>query len=233
MAISHSVNFPKSNYAAAVNNSRQQDSPNYIAVPGPEGPQGKPGPKGDRGADGAPGESIIGPRGERGFPGQDGKSYFPSYAQNAGWAKYINSNPKMVPTGASRGVDGWVELWVDSKDSIEKYLPEGSVSLYNLDARRINTRSLQLGSQIQVTYDIEVTTMSSNTEVWFRSIFPETKKESTTFVASLKYEHTYDLTITHFLTLDTTGDKASGILPEIRSDMDAIVKLKSIYVSVY
>jgi hypothetical protein len=233
MAISQNMDFPKSNYASAVINSKTQDSPNYIAVPGPQGADGKPGPKGEKGEKGDRGESLPGPRGERGFPGKDGKSYFPSYNQNAGWAKYINVNPKMIPTGASRGTDGWVSLWVDAKESRENYLPEGSVSLYNVETRRINTRALELGSQVQVTYDIEVSTMSSNTELWFRSIFPESKKEYTTFVASLKYEHTYDLSITHFLTVGTTGDKSSGILPEIRSDLDAIVKIKSISVSVY
>lgn len=233
MAISHSMDFPKSNYAAAVSNSKNQESPNYIAVPGPEGPQGKVGPKGDRGEKGDPGESLAGPRGERGFPGKDGKSYLPAYEQNSGWAKYINVNPKMIPTGVSRGVDGWVSLWVDAKESIEKYLPSGSVSLYNPESRRINTRTLEIGSQIQVTYDIEVTTMSSNTELWFRSVFPESKRDHTTFVASLKYEHVYDLSITHFLAVETTIDKTSGILPEIRSDMDTIVKIRSISISVY
>lgn len=227
------MDFPKSNYAAAVSSSRQQESPNYIAVPGPEGPQGKTGPKGEKGD---PGESIVGPKGDKGVPGQsgkDGKSYFPSYGQNSGWAKYLDQSGTMIQIGASKGIDGWVNFWVDGKQSLELYLPEDSVSLYIAEARRINTKGLKLGAQLQITYDFEVTTMSANTELWCRSLFPDSKTSVTSFVASLKYQHVYDLTVTHNLTIENNTDKVSGIIPQLRSDLDAIVKIKSIYISVY
>jgi Collagen triple helix repeat (20 copies) len=237
MAISHSMDFPTKNYAAAVQNLRQQDSPNYIAVPGPEGPQGRPGPKGDKGDPGEPGlPGKDGLRGEKGSPGKagiDGKSYFPVYEQNSGWAKYFDKSDRLLAIGASRGIDGWVDFWVDSSEIIESYLPAESVSLYNQEARRINLKALKLGTQIQITYDFEITTFSSNTEVWCRSLFPETGNANTSFVASLKYQHTYDLTVTHNCTVDNAMDKYSGIVPQIRSDMDAVVKIKSIYISVY
>jgi hypothetical protein len=232
MAISHSVDFPKNNYAAAVSSSKTQESPNYVAVPGPEGPQGKTGPKGDKGEKGDPGESISGPRGERGFPGKDAKSYMPPYEQGSGWAKYINTSDKMIPIGALKGIDGWVDFWVNGEEKIELYLPEESVGLYIPEARRVNTKGLKIGAQVQLTYDFEVTTMSANTELWCRSIFPESKTASTTFVASLKYQHVYDLTVTHHITVENSSDRFSGIVPQLRSDLDAIVKIKSISVSV-
>jgi hypothetical protein len=234
MAISSSMDFPKSAYAAKVRESQpQQQEGQFFAVPGPQGIQGIPGPKGDKGD---PGESVIGPKGDPGKPGKpgiDGKSYFPKYEQNAGWALYKNKNTNTIPTGSERGEDGWVGLFIKSEDNVEDYLPQGAVSLYSNDAKKINTRGLKVGSQIQISYDIEIITFSSNTEVWMKSEFFGLEDSRTTFCANLKYQHTYDMTITHNLAIFTEKHRVAGIMPKIRTDLDAAVKIKSIYVSVY
>lgn len=233
MAISHNTEFPKSAYADKVN-SQKTEEPTFFAVPGPSGPPGRdgnPGPKGDQGIPGKDGER--GPRGEQGIPGKDGKSHFPSYGQNAGWASYTNKQKNTVPTGATRGEDGWVSLYITIDEAQENFLPEGSVSLYSDDIRKINTRGLEVGSQVEITYDIEVITFSSNTEVWMRSQFLKSDNANTTFCAILKYQHTYDLSVTHKMLVKSKDDKLSGIVPQIRTDLDAAVKIKSISVSVY
>ena len=233
MAISHNTEFPKSAYAEKVQ-SQQSDELTFFAVPGPPGPPGKdgiPGPQGYQGIQGKDGER--GPKGERGIPGKDGKSYFPSYEQNVGWAHYTNKLTNTIPTGASRGEDGWVSLFLLVDEAIEDYLPEGSVGLYSNDIRKINTRGLQIGSQITINYDIEIITFSSNTEVWMRSQFQKTENSCTTFSAMLKYQHTYELTVTHNLLVKSKDDKISGIIPQIRTDMDSAVRIKSISISVY
>lgn len=233
MAISHNTEFPKSAYADKVN-SQQTDELTFFAVPGPSGPPGRdgvPGPKGEPGKTGNDGER--GPRGPQGAPGKDGKSYFPSYEQNAGWAHYTNKLKNTIATGATRGDDGWVSLFMNVDESIEDYLPEGSVSLYSDGIRKINTLGLQVGSQLSITYEIEVVTFSSNTEVWMKSAFLNSTNEYTTFSAILKYQHTYELSVTHHMFVKNKNDKISGIVPQIRTDLDAAVKLKSISVSVY
>lgn len=107
------------------------------------------------------------------------------------------------------------------------------MSLYNPNTRRLNLRGLKLGSQIQITYNFEITTMSSNTEVWCRSIFKGSEREYTSFLASFKYQHTYDVSTTHNLCITSIPDRELGIVPQVRSDMDASLKMKSIYISVY
>lgn len=234
MAVSSSMDFPKSAYAAKVRESQpQQQEGQFFAVPGPQGPEGKPGPKGDKGD---PGESVVGPKGERGPAGKDGidgKSYFPKYEQNAGWALYKNKNTNTTPTGATRGDDGWVRLIINATDSIEEFLPEDSVTLYSNDIKKINTRGLKVGSQIQITYEIEVITFSSNTEVWMKSEFLDMEDSVTTFCANLKYQHNYEMTVTHNLAIFTHKHRIAGIIPKIRTDLDSAVKIKSIYISVY
>lgn len=228
------MDFPKSNYASKVQASKVEEGPTFFAVPGPQGEQGPPGPKGDKGIPGEPGQSIKGDRGERGFPGKDGKSYFPKYQQNSGWAIYRNKDTKTLPTGADRGEDGWVSLYVNkSENSDENYLPEGSVSLYNHESRRLNFKGLEIGSQIQVIYNFSITTFSSNTEIWFRSLFPESKTNYSSFVANVKYPDLYDLSVTQDLVITTQQDRVSGISPQIRTDFDAAVNLVSINISVH
>jgi hypothetical protein len=195
---------------------------------GPAGKDGKPGAKGDTGPQGE-----KGPKGDKGVPGKDGKSLLTTYLQNPGWASYSNKTPPTINLGATRGIDGWVSLYIDKDQKDENtYLPEKGVALYNPEAKRINLKGLALGSQIEITYSFSVETFYANTEVWFRSLFPTTMEDSTSFVGLFKYQHTYDLVVTHNIFLDKDANKSSGIVPQIRTDLDAIAKLKTIYISV-
>lgn len=233
MATSSNINFPVSGYASKVKASQQSESPQFVPVPGPQGEPGPSGPKGDRGPAGA---SIKGDKGEPGAAGKngkDGKSYLPSYSQNSGWAKYHDSGDRQIPIGATRGSDGWVSFWVDALSKEEQYLPEGSVSLYNSEAKKINIKGLEVGTQLQLVYDFEITTFSPNTEVFARSVFQGTERITTTLVGSFKYQHTYNISITHQITIKSQQDKTAGLVPQLMSDLDALAVLKSIYISVY
>lgn len=232
MATSPNIEFPTSGYASKVKESQAPQEATFFAVPGPQGPpgkDGKPGPKGDKGD---PGESIVGQRGPKGDPGKDGKSYFPKYDQNVGWALYKNKNTNTTPAGADRGEDGWVSLFILPENSVETFLPDGSVSLYSSDIRKINTRGLKVGAQLTITYEIEVVTFGSNTEVWMRSRFHGIDDSTTTFCANLKYQHNYEMTVTHTMAIFSELHKTAGIIPQIRTDLDTAVKIKSIYISV-
>lgn len=233
MATSSNINFPTSGYASKVKASKETEEPQFFAVPGPQGPPGKDGKPGEKGEKGDPGDSIVGPKGPPGPQGKDGKSYFPSYQQNVGWALYRNKNTNTIPTGAERGEDGWVPMYIIPENSIESFLPEGSVSLYTTDLRKINTRGLKVGAQVKISYEIEVITFNSNTEVWMRSQFYGLDDSTTTFCANLKYQHNYEMTVTHTVAVFSEAHKAAGIVPQIRTDLDSAVKIKSIYISVY
>lgn len=237
MAVSKSMDFPsskKSTYAAQVVQSQpmsSEESISYIPVPGPQGPigpQGLQGPKGDPGKDGLPG-----PKGERGAAGKDGASSLSSSGQQAGWASYNNSKPVEFRLGATRGDDGWVSVYVESNqsDSKEIFIPKGCVSLWNNNSRSINFKGLRVGSQVFIKYEFELTTLSNNTELWVRTYFPKLDMDNAQFVASLKYQYTYNISTTqHFYVTDEIW--ASGAIPQIRSDFDALLVMKSIYVSV-
>ena len=228
MATSSNIEFPKSAYASAVSQSKESNSPTFFAVPGPQGEPGPKGPKGDPGPKGEKGDP-----GQKGNPGKDGKSYIAPYGQGIGWALYTNKKTKTIPTGATRGEDGWVSMYIDPENIIEDFLPDGSVTLYSSDIRKINTRGLKLGAQLRITYNIEVITFNSNTEVWMKSQFLNLDDSISTFCANLKYQHNYEMSVTHDISIFTEAHKAAGIIPQIRTDLDAAAKLKSIYISVY
>lgn len=234
MAVSSNMDFPKSNYASKVQASNSLDEPRFFAVPGPQGepgPPGKPGAKGERGETGNAGPE--GKQGPKGDPGKDGESYVPAYNQKIGWAAYKNTLDQTFATGATRGDDGWVSLFLSELDSVENYLPKNSVSLYSPITRRINTRGLKIGSQIYISYNLEIETLNSNTELWTKSIFPDSKNEYISFSAILKYQYKYEISVSHYLTVESELDRLAGIVPQVRTDLDAMVRLKSVYISVY
>jgi hypothetical protein len=242
MAVSKSMDFPgakKSSYAAQVEQS--QASPtvdnalSFLPVPGPVGPQGpagRDGRNGEQGLQGAQGEP--GPKGDRGPAGVNGQSSLSSSGQQAGWASYTNTIDKPTKLGISQGDDGWVTLLLDTKDKSqnEKYLPEGCTSLWNSHQRALNFHGIKEGSQVSVTYNFELTTYSSNTEVWLRTYFASNDQEFVQFVGSLKYQNTYNLSVTQKIFIENHAMWGNGAVPQIRTDFDASVIFNSVYVSV-
>jgi len=242
MAVSKSMDFPgakKSSYAAQVEQS--QASPtvdnalSFLPVPGPVGPQGpagRDGRNGEQGLQGAQGEP--GPKGDRGPAGVNGQSSLSSSGQQAGWASYTNTIDKPTKLGISQGEDGWVTLLLDTKDKSqnEKYLPEGCTSLWNSHQRALNFHGIKEGSQVSVTYNFELTTYSSNTEVWLRTYFATNDQEFVQFVGSLKYQNTYNLSVTQKIFIENHAMWGNGAVPQIRTDFDASVIFNSVYVSV-
>ena len=242
MAVSKSMDFPggkKSSYAAQVEQS--QASPtvdnalSFLPVPGPVGPQGPAGRDGRNGEQGLPGQKgEPGPKGDRGPAGVNGKSSLSSSGQQAGWASYTNTIDKPTKLGISQGDDGWVTLLLDTKDKSqnEKYLPEGCTSLWNSHQRALNFHGIKEGSQVSVTYNFELTTYSSNTEVWLRTYFATNDQEFVQFVGSLKYQNTYNLSVTQKIFIENHAMWGNGAVPQIRTDFDASVIFNSVYVSV-
>ena len=242
MAASKSMDFPgakKSSYAAQVEQSQsspyQENTLSFLPVPGPQGPQG---PAGRDGKDGLPGpagpEGQKGQKGEKGPSGQNGLSSLSSSGQQAGWASYTNAISKPIKLGISQGDDGWVTLILDTKDKTqnEKYLPKDCTSLWNSHQRALNFHGIKEGSQVFVTYNFELTTYTSNTEVWLRTYFSNNDQEFVNFVGSLKYQNTYNLSVTQNIFIENQSMWGSGAVPQIRTDFDASVIFNSVYVSV-
>ena len=242
MAASKSMDFPgakKSSYAAQVEQSQastyQENALSFLPVPGPQGP---PGPAGRDGQDGLPGpqgpEGQKGQKGEKGQTGQNGLSSLSSSGQQAGWASYTNALDKPIKLGISQGDDGWVTLLLDTKDKTqnEKYLPEGCTSLWNSHQRALNFHGIKEGSQVFVTYNFELTTYASNTEVWLRTYFSSKDKEFVQLIGSFKYQNTYSLSATQQIFIEDQTMWGNGAVPQIRTDFDASVIFNSVYVSV-
>jgi len=236
MAASKSMDFPsakKSSYAAQVEQSQtspyQDNSLSFVPVPGPEGP---PGPAGKNGSQGP--EGKIGPQGPAGPTGKDGKSSISASGQQPGWASYTNSIDKPTKLGISEGDDGWVTLILDTKDKSqnETYLPKGCTSLWNSHQRALNFHGIKEGSQVSVTYNFELTTYTSNTEIWLRTYFASNDQEFVQFVGSLKYQNTYSLSVTQNIFIEDQAMWGNGAVPQIRTDFDASVIFNSVYVSV-
>jgi hypothetical protein len=242
MAASKSMDFPgakKSSYAAQVEQSQaspyQENTLSFLPVPGPQGPQG---PAGRDGKDGLPGlagpEGQKGQKGEKGVTGQNGLSSLSSSGQQAGWASYTNTIDKPIKLGISQGDDGWVTLLLDTKDKTqnELYLPERCTSLWNSHQRALNFHGIKQGSQVFVTYNFELTTYASNTEVWLRTYFKSNDQEFVQLVGSFKYQGTYVLSTTQQIFIENASMWGNGAVPQIRTDFDASVIFNSVYVSV-
>jgi hypothetical protein len=241
MAASKSMDFPgskKSSYAAQVEQSQsapyQENTLSFLPVPGPEGPQGPAGRDGKDGKEGPQGpEGKPGPKGVQGPNGKDGKSSLSSSGQQAGWASYKNKTEKPFKLGISEGDDGWVTTFLLSEGlSNEAYLPQGCTSLWNDHARAFNFKGLKEGSQVFITYSFELTTYVSNTEVWIRTYSENSDLDVSQFIGSLKYQHTYPITVTQHIFIENQKIWGNGAVPQIRTDYDASVILKSVYVSV-
>jgi hypothetical protein len=241
MAASKSMDFPnakKSSYAAQVEQSQagalSENTLSFLPVPGPVGPQGPAGRDGKDGKEGPQGpEGKAGPKGAQGPAGKDGLSSLSSSGQQAGWASYHNKVEKPFKLGISEGDDGWVSTFLLSEGiSNEKYLPKGCTSLWNDHARAFNFRGLQEGAQVLITYSFELTTYSSNTEVWIRTYSANSDLDISQFIGSLKYQHTYPITVTQQIFIENQKIWGNGAMPQIRTDFDASVIMKSIYVSV-
>lgn len=240
MSVVKSMGFPEGSkasdgYASKVlqqSNESQQPNVTYIPVPGNPGPIGPKGEKGERGPAGPQGDK--GEPGVRGKDGKDGKSLISVSGQQPGWASYHNKNIRPISLGISRGDNGWVSLPVDGlgKYSNSFYLPESSTELYNKDAGMLTFRGLKIGSIVKATYNIELETYVSNTELWIRSNFIGMDHSVVKFVGSFKYQHIYSLSIDQEFYIEDKSLWSSGVVPEARTDFDASVKIKSIYVSV-
>lgn len=238
MAVSKSMDFPsakKSSYTAQVEQSQavhsSDSSISFLPVPGPVGPEG---PQGRSGSDGKEGpQGPEGKTGPKGSSGKDGVSSLSSSGQQAGWASYHNKIEKPFKLGISEGEDGWVTVFINSLGvSRETYLPRGCEPLWNTHSNSFNFRGLKEGAQVFITYSFELTTYSSNTEAWIRTYSVNGELDVSQFIGSLKYQHTYPITVTQQLFIENQKIWGNGAVPQIRTDYDSSVIIKSIYVSV-
>jgi hypothetical protein len=242
MAVSKSMGFPEdarpsNGYASQViEQANQTLSPSLSYIP-VAGPQGERGPKGEKGEKGDPGQNghngQDGKPGQKGDRGPEGKSSLSASGQQAGWASYYDIATKPQSLGISRGDDGWVSVFIDAKGkNNETYLPDDCVTLYNSVSRTLNFKGVKIGSIVKVTYNIELTTFVNNTEVWVRTDFKDLGFCPTKFVGSFKYQYTYDLSVDQEFYIEDKTMWATGATPQIRTDFDSTVRLKSIYISV-
>lgn len=245
MAVSKSVPTPfqtKDSYLEKVIESQQSISQEpstqqslYIPVPGPQGPQGPGGQKGDKGDKGDTGPAgPQGPKGESGKDGRNGKDGRDGVSlsgQQPGWVKYNNSIQRPVNLGITEGDNGWVNLIFKPSSSNSNFLPKNNESLWSDAAQAFNFLGLSSGTKIQISYDIQLTTYSSNTDVWIRTFFLKNNSGIINFVGSLKYQNRYDFIIdqTIYIEDDTYRSLAK---PQIRTDFQAEMILKGITISV-
>jgi hypothetical protein len=235
-----SMDFPKKKkYSETVQEEKLVVE--YISVPGmqgekgdigPQGPQGERGLKGDKGDPGKRGPE--GPKGERGEPGKGSEGYDSASGQYPGWAYYKNKNNNKIKIGPERGDDGWVSIFldVDQEQSIEKYLPNKSVSLLNQVAKRINFKAFQHGAIVNIRYDLEIETYNNNTELWIRTFSIDDENSVTGYLGNLKYQYSYDLSFYQTIFIEDRPIKVFGGIPQIRSDNEGAVILKGVYISV-
>jgi hypothetical protein len=246
MAISKNMDAPKARYAEAIKSTKVEESSNteYIAVPGiqgergdagPAGPQGPEGPRGERGIPGKDGkDGPQGPQGPKGDAGRGGgEGYESPSGQYPGWAYYENKNKKPLLLGPERGDDGWVNILMndDADSNILKFLPEGSVSLWNSYTQRINFKQLKVGARVDIRYDIALTTDTNSTEAWIRTYI--TKVESPTgYIGMLKYKYPYEMSVNQTLYVDLSKIRSEGGIIQARADNESTIMLKGMYISV-
>jgi hypothetical protein len=239
MAISKNVPTPfttKDAYIEKVIEAQQNITPEtfptpqtYVPIQGPQGPQGLPGLEGPQGPKGDPG--LTGPLGAKGKEGKPGKDGISLSGQQPGWAKYYNSQTQKINLGITEGDKGWVTLNFKIKSSNEEFLPKDNERLWIDEAQGFNFLGLKIGTKIQISYSIELSTYSANTDVWVRTLFTKNNREHVNFVGSLKYQNTYDFVIDQTFYIEDASFK--GIAkPQIRTDFPSDMILKSMTISI-
>ena len=232
----------KKNYLDAVKSSTPQElDTQYVAVPGLQGERGDQGPKGDKGDKGDTGpqgpkgdNGKTGPQGERGEPGKGSEGYDSASGQYPGWVYYKNASDKLSILGPQRGDDGWVSINFvpDLKLSNEEYLMKGHSSLWLSDMNIFNFKALKLGARVDLRYDFSITTESNYTELWLRTFNEKYANSPTSYVANLKYQYSYDMSVFQTLYIDDQRIKGYGARPQARTDSESTLWLKGIYISV-
>lgn len=243
MSVSRKAEIPgnsksKLSYGKVAEEEKTPPAPDidYKILVGPPGPQGPPGSQGERGPKGDKGDpGDRGPKGERGPAGQTlyiTKEGSEIQSTNFGWAYYENLEQKQVYLGLDKGDDGWVDLLNDAKGSTtEKYLPIGKVSLWNTETQKLNFKQLDIGTKIDITYDFELETFDNNTEVWLRT-YSYPALNISQFIANLKYKYIYDFSITQTMHILNEKMKRGNVIPQIRTDLDSAVKIKSFLIHI-
>ena len=240
------MDAPKAKYSEAIKSTKVEEYSNteYIAVPGIQGekgevgPQGPQGPEGQRGERGIPGkdgkDGPQGPQGPKGDPGRGGgEGYESPSGQYPGWAYYQNKNKKPLFLGPDRGDDGWVDILMDDDidANILKFLPEGSVSLWNPITQRINFKQLKVGARVDIRYDIALTTDTNSTEAWIRTYIPRVESP-TGYIGMLKYRYPYEMSVSQTLYVDLSKIRSEGAIIQARADNESTIILKGMYISV-
>jgi hypothetical protein len=237
-----SMDFPKKKYSETVQATQgSTNNAEYIPVPGMQGekgdigPAGPPGPEGPRGERGIPGkdgkQGLQGPKGDPGRGG--GEGYESPSGQYPGWAYYENTDKRPIFLGPDKGDDGWVNLLIqeDTDNSILRFLPLGSVSLWNSATQRVNFKQLKVGAKVDIRYDILLTTETNSTEAWIRTYIP--KVESPTgYIGMLKYKYPYEMSINQTLYVDISKIKSEGGIIQARTDSESTIILKGMYISI-
>lgn len=231
-------------YSQAIQESAFQQPPDlkeYIPVPGLTGVQGEkglkgdPGEKGDTGPQGPKGDTgKTGPQGLRGEPGRGGEGYDSPSGQYPGWAYYKNNLNIVTNLGPERGDDGWVSIDFKTNPSlcIEEYIPKGLTSLWLSDGNMFNFKGLKLGAKVDIRYDLTVATNSNYTDLWFRTFNEKYENSPTSYVANLKYQYSYDISVLQTIYIDSQRVKSYGLKPQARTDLESSILLKGIYLSI-
>lgn len=210
----------------------QNDSPVLTFLPVP-GPKGETGPKGDPGPQGIQGErGLKGDRGTPGKNGMDGKSILSPSEQMIGWAYYENKKIRNIRTGSNQGNNGWVDISLDETfNNNEKYLPIGNVSLWNQTTKRLNFRTLNVGSMVTIRYNIKLFTYDNNTEVWIKTYVGKDNISPISYVGNLKYQQDYNFSVEQTVFIHDQDIQAFGGIPQINTDNPSEAILHSIYIS--
>lgn len=213
----------------------------YIPVPGMNGERGErglkgdTGEKGDTGAQGPKGDiGKEGPQGPRGEPGKGGEGYDSPSGQYPGWAYYKNNSSTMTNLGPERGDDGWVSINFNTDPTfyVEDYIPKNLASLWLPDVGMFNFKGLKIGAKVDIRYDFTITTSSNYTDLWFRTFNEKYENSPTSYVANLKYQYSYDISVFQTLYIDSQKIKSHGLKPQARTDLESSMLLKGIYLSV-
>jgi hypothetical protein len=222
-------------YVPKVNIDQLEGLP-YIPVTGPrgeQGPQGRVGEQGPQGIQGIPGEKgDAGIDGKNGKNGKDGKSSLSASGQQYGWASYIN-NSKIAKIFRP-GIDSWINIFIPKslQNNIVKFLPEGSVELYNPESGCLNFRGLTIGASVSINYEISISVFENNSDLWSRIFIEDGKTEDTIYVGSLKYQGEYTLSIRHSIKVSNEYILNSRPRIQASSDQPCEITVKKITIDV-
>jgi len=150
-----------------------------------------------------------------------------------GWVDYNDLNTSTNPISVIGGLD-FVDITNDGEGAFTNvnYLPSNITSIYNENTNEFNWTQLKLGDTIDIRLDLEITTISTNTEIDIYLLMSIGQNPyPTPFVTEKNYKTvgTYNINVLNGIYMGDLNTFNGPAKFQIKSDKTCTIKVRGWY----